>query len=343
MIGTSKGVMAGRFSWLDRSEGESVAAYDKRINELEAFHSGYAFLSYENYCPEFAAFAVYTVWNDEFNKKLTDPVPEGGFMIHCDEKRAYEMCTSGHGFPVFVKLLSRLGRLYVESYVMADKEVLFDLYFNGCEVKKPEGLVFMETELPKSVSLLRTEDDTLRRQSTGSCGRSSYISGSFLRGSFLRGSYIKGSFIKGSYLRSSYLRGSYSKGSFLAGFYTSGLSGSYLTWFFGGSSYLKQLFGAGSYRNVIFSGGSFRAGSFIRGSYMSGSYTGRYFLTGSFYSGSYHSGSFIYGGFSDVMTVSYKPGKDGEAAWEHEPNRNRQEGAVVRRLIEELGYGLDLI
>lgn len=340
--------MAGRFSWLDRIEGESVGAYDKRINGLEAFHSGYAFLSYENYCPEFGAFAVYTVWNDEFNKKLSDHLPEGGFMIHCDEKRAGEMCASGHGFPVFVKLLAKLGRLFVESFVLADKDELFDLYFNGCEVKKPEGLVFMGTELPQLVSLLTREDGTENSRSISSFGRGSFTAGSFWRGSFLRGSYARGSFVKGSYIRSGYFGGSYSKGSFSGGsfgigIYSSRLSGSYLSWFFGGSSYLKQLFGAGSYRNAVLSGGSFVAGSFFRGSYMSGSYTGRFFLTGSYYSGSYHFGSFIYGGFSDVMTVSCKPDADEKTVRENDPDGNRQEGMVIRRLIEELGYGLDLI
>ena len=134
--------MAGRFTWLDRQDGESVRAYDNRINELAAFHSGYAFLSYENYCPEFYAFAVFAVWNDEFNKKLVNPLPEGGFMMHCDAGKAEEMCALGHGFPIFVKLVSKLGRLYVESFALADKDVVYDLYFNGCACIPPEDLCY---------------------------------------------------------------------------------------------------------------------------------------------------------------------------------------------------------
>lgn len=383
--------MAGRFTWLDRMEGESVRDYDKRINDLAAFHSGYAFLSYENYCPEFHAFAVYTVWNHEFNKKLVNPLPEGGFMMHCDAGRAEEMLSCAHGFPVFVKLCAKLGKLYVESFAMADKDVVFDLYFNGCDVKAPEGLVFMGNEAPELLPVrkgfLPAEGSALPNY-RGSHRRGSYIktgpaSGSYIKGSYVKGSYIKGSYIKGSFFRGSYINGSFYRQMAASGSYRGGLSGSYLSWFFGGGSYLKLLFGAGSYRSRLYGGsytGAFSAGSygkgsytalfylgssyvggsyikgsfagrnFIGGSYIAGSFVsgrfegsgvgGRYFMTGSFYNGSYHRGSFIYGGFADVLVGSVQPPAENKTA---EKDKNHHEEFVIRRLIEELGYGLDLI
>ena len=370
--------MAGRFTWLDRQDGESVRAYDNRINELAAFHSGYAFLSYENYCPEFYAFAVFAVWNDEFNKKLVNPLPEGGFMMHCDAKKAEEMCALGHGFPIFVKLVSKLGRLYVESFALADKDVVYDLYFNGCDVKKPEGHVFYGNEKPQLLPVMKAaEHDSVPAAGQGNTHCGSYRRGSYVCGSyFMGGSYRHGSFYKGAYmLRGSRIGGSFTRGSYInisgsyagrvSGSYSGQLSGSYLSWFFGGGSYLKLLFGAGSYRNVFYGGssyagalsgsfkgfsflqgsyakGSFSRGSFaygyVTGSYINGSFVNRYFLTGSFYNGSYHRGSFIYGGFADVP-VSYRRG----AADDKKQDENKHEEFVIRRLIEELGYGLDLI
>lgn len=364
--------MAGRFTWLDRPEGESVRTYDNRINELAAFHSGYAFLSYENYCPEFNAFAVYTVWNHEFNSKLVNPLPEGGFMMHCDAERAGEMLKCGHGFPVFVKLYAKQGRLYVESMALADKDAVFDLYFNGCDVKAPEGLVFMGNEAPELMPVMKAAAKENVPGPVGggrgSFSRSSYLHGSYRNGSFVSMHYAAGSYIHGSYQRSSYVRGSYINAG---GSYKGGLSGSYLSWFFGGSSYLKLLFRAGSYRNYFYGGsysafagsfkgfafgtgsytassytggslglGSYIRGSYTRGSYINGSFTGRYFLTGSFYNGSYHRGSFIYGGFADVCVGSERKTAD---TVNNAGGEDKQEGFVIRRLIEELGYGLDLI
>ncbi len=326
--------MAGRFSWLDRIEGESVRAYDKRINDLAAFHSGYAFLSYENYCPEFCAFAVYTVWNHEFNHKLANPLPDGGFMMHCDQKRAEEMCALGHGFPIFVKLISKLGRLYVESFALADKDVVYDLYFNGCEVKPPEGHVFYGNETPGLMPVASKEAVPYAAAGSFRTVMGSYRKAGFHKGSFLKGSYRKGafgtgsfrggSFVAGSYFGGKYGLGSYLRSSYIRGSFRGGLSGSYLSWFFGGGSSYRLLFGAGS---------------FLRSSYIGSSFPGRYFLTGSFYNGSYNRGSFIYGGFADVLVSSQH--SDGAKA--SEPAGNVHEEFVMRRLIEELGYGLDLI
>ncbi|MBR5420696.1 MAG: hypothetical protein IK115_06065 [Lachnospiraceae bacterium] len=363
--------MARRFDWLDRAEAETVPAYDKRINELSAFHAGYAFLTRENYCEEFSAFAVYVLWNGECNKKLTPPLPSGGFMMHCGRDEAEELLALGHGLPIFIKLYSKLGMLHAEELAVADGERIYDLYFNGCECITPQGLCFSDRKDPSGPA----EEE--KRRSSGPL-RGSYFSGSFFRG---RSSYPGGSFFHRAYPGSSYPGGSYrtalSAGSYVTGSYVTGsfsgyggtyvsyggsyqaqggsyraggLSGSYLSWLFGGGSY-RYLYGAGSGFSGIFGGsyfaGSFRFGRWIFGSFSQGSYLGYQsygsfhrssFFTGSYYAGSYQRGSFTRGGFSEPLQES-------ELLPYPEENFYNAGPSVfgVRRLSWELGYGLDLI
>ena len=376
--------MSKRFSWLDRQPGEAVDEYDKRINELAAFHAGYAFFTCQNHSEEFSAFSVWCVWNGECNNKLSPPLPAGGFMMHCDSEAARELIMLGHGVPVFVKLYAKQGFLHAERLAVADRDRVYDLYFNGCACIPPEDLCFR--------SYLGDEDvDAVVEQPKKAAGgevRGSYR-GSFYAGRSLGGSYRSGSYrgasvsagsyrAGGSYSSSALVGGSYRTGSFysgaaggsyLRGSYAGiGAGGSYRG--FSGLSYLRWLFG-GSYKNFLssslsfggsgysFGFGSFRTGSYLRGSFLRGSFlTGSYFygtypsgsfvygfspagsrtylLNGSFYGGSYHKGSFILGGFTEPGRV-IRYSDTGEDAYpphaEYRP----------RRIIEELGYGLDLI
>ena len=338
--------MAKRFGWLDRAFGESVSDYDRRINELAAFHAGYAFLTWQNYCEEYSAFAVYVLWNGECNAKLVSPMPAGGFMMHCDPTAARELAEFAHGLPVFIKLYAKRGLLHVEQMAVADNDMVYDLYFNGCECIAPEGLCFADTDEPGP-------DVTIGRPAPAE-GAGSVRASSF-RGSYFRGSYRGGSFIRGSYRKGSYLTGSYRSagGSYIhilsggAGSYSrsAGLSSSYLSWLFGAGSYRYLLFGGsgmsrffGGSMAVRYVGGSYTYGSFLAGSYrFAGMWSGLVrrgsFMTGSWYGGSYQSGSFIRGGFAEVVRRSEAAHGVPEA----------QEGVALRRLIEELGYGLDLI
>ncbi|MCR5251078.1 MAG: hypothetical protein K6E50_10780 [Lachnospiraceae bacterium] len=356
--------MARRFGWLDRGKKESVEAYDRRINGLEAFHAGYAFLTLPNYCEEYEAFSVYAVWNGEFNAHLSAALPDGGFMMHCGRDVAEEMCALGHAFPVFIRLYARLGQLYAEQLVLADRDRLYDLYFNGCEVVRPEGLVFYGWEEPER-GLLMQRTDAQAPSAGGAVSSAAPLKGSYRMGGaggsyrFAAGSYHAGSFrasggsfisfgsASGSRVWGSYLSGSYRFGSFLetrfgAGSFRQGLSGSYLMRLFGGGSYFSA-FGssfASSYRMQAIASSRLAGSAFFGSGYWAGSYRSL-FMNGSYYAGSYHRGSFLYGGFAGEKPSGAEPAA---------PQGTEPEGGMMlpqeyrlRRLTWELGYGLDLI
>ncbi len=380
--------MSKRFSWLDRQPGEGACEYDKRINELAAFHAGYAFFTWQNYSEEFSAFSVWCVWNGECNNKLSPPLPAGGFMMHCDQTAARELVTLGHGVPVFVKLYAKQGFLHAERLAVADQDRVYDLYFNGCACIPPEDLCFRSYQGDEDVDAAVEQPQPDRKAETrGSYRSGSYHGGSFYAGrsqggSYRSGSYLGGSFYAGrsqggSYRGGSYLTGSFyhgaGGGSYLKGSYSgigtgaggsyravSGLSGSYLRWLFGGSykNFLSSAlsfggsgysFGFGSFWTGSYLRGSFLRGSFITGSNFYGSYPSgsfvygfspsgsrTYLLNGSFYGGSYHKGSFILGGFTEPGRVIRMSGTADDTvppSGEYRP----------WRIIEELGYGLDLI
>ena len=293
------------FEWLDRKSNEAVRDYDIRINSLAAFHAGYAFFSLINYEEDIEAFHVYNVWNGEFNDKIVAALPSGGFMLHCDKETAVRLEQGNAGYPVFVKLRSKRGRLYVQSFCVTYADSVMDMYFNGCEVITPEYVYFRRYEEPGDAHY----NEMAVYEPVVSIN-SSRIPTSFRpQGSMIRGSYR-------GFFGSSFRRGFMTMGSFMKGSFR------------GGS------FSLGSFGLSAFSLGSYRSGSFRIGSYFRGSYGGKLF-NGSYYSGSYHRGSFVYGGGDGISRYENKtlsevfPG-----------NNNRY---AVRRLIEELGYGLDLI
>ncbi|MCR5120595.1 MAG: hypothetical protein K6B44_13360 [Lachnospiraceae bacterium] len=304
------------FDWLDRKFDDPVRDYDIRINSLAAFHAGYAFFSLINYEDDISAFHVYNVWNGEFNSKLVSALPAGGFMLHCDRRTAELLSEGNAGYPVFVKLKAKRGRLYVTGFNVTCYDMVMDMYFNGCEVIPPEYVYFRRSEIPDDAH----HNEVLLPAEVPVYGGSRIPSSFRARGSY-RGSYFISSFMRGSFVRS---------GSFMRGSGSSRIFGSAYTF-------------TGSYRSSSFEralGGSYRSGSFrlgiVSGSFRHGSFSGILF-NGSYYSGSYHRGSFVYGGGDGVSRYT-----DREAEYYREPDENRG-NYRVRRLIEELGYGLDLI
>ena len=316
------------FDWLDRKFGEPVRDYDNRINSLAAFHAGYAFFSLINYEEEISAFHVYNVWNGEFNSKLVNPLPAGGFMLHCDRGVAELLCEGNAGYPVFVKLRAKRGRLYVMSFNVTYSDMVMDMYFNGCEVIPPEYVYFWRSETPDDSHHNEMQMPVAPVSGMGSRIPSSFRPRGSYRGSFFVSSFMRGSFVRsGSFMnrgRSSWNMGrGFGLGSGSA-FGTSYRSGSF-----------KLGFGLGSFGFGSFRTGSFRQG-YGGGSYRHGSFAGSLF-NGSYYSGSYHRGSFVYGGGDGISRYECR-----EAEY-YQGNAGTEGRFAARRLIEELGYGLDLI
>ena len=363
------------FEWLDRLPGEEVGAYDNRINSLAAFHAGYAFFSSVNYYASLDGFAVYAVWNSELNGKLEAPLPSGGFMLHCDRAQAEEFLRCAEGFPVFLRLKSKLGRLYAEHLVLSDREKLFDLYYNGCDVIPPGITCFLPVQIPADPHFNEggpAEDRTPVADGRSAGGsfplRGSYRFGRYGRGSYRKGSYIRGSFRFGSLYRGSYRGGSFryfGTGSYFFGGFGLGETGSFRS--LGRGSYLSSVLGSyrftgfsmtGSYRFGSYRGGSFRyafwgggfasaAGSFYKGSFRlfggSGSFRQPMF-NGSYYGGSYHRGSYVYGGCADPVRLSEEESYTEFFCLPGEDSAVFLRGDIpIRRLTFEMGYGLDLI
>ncbi|MCR5012902.1 MAG: hypothetical protein K6A72_11190 [Lachnospiraceae bacterium] len=323
--------MSKVFGWLDRRKDESIQTFDNRINHLAAFHSGYAFFMYENYSSDLSAFSVYVVWNGEFNKKLSQRLPDGGFMLHCDQERAVSFLNKGEGMPVYVKLQASKGRLRAILFAVENDGALFDMYYNGCPVRRPENICFVSHKNVvvdasdydeyngRGVSFNASYSPALYKfgkYSPVSTADGSYMAGSYNTGFFGMGSYISGSFSSGSYNISSFMQGSYSYGSYTAGSYSFAafMIGSYTTgsysfgsyvfshnweWEYALGSYSTYKWTAGSYFTGSFLGGQYRLEQFLQGSYrlVGGSYN--FWGFGNFFAGSFNIGSYswLFGSF----------------------------------------------
>ena len=366
--------MAKKYGWLNRRKNESADSYDSRINHLAAFHAGYAFFSYENYDPQYAAFSVYLLWNGEFNSKLEPALPDGGFMIHCSPEVAERFTSYEMGLPVYVKLFSSAGKLSAENMSVADHFDYYDLYFNGCEVKKPDMLYFARRRDADDEAFddpaLEESDKTV---AADVCHGSYKAFGGSYSNSY-GGSYSVSS---KSSLRSSYMSayGSYSLISFSGSEAVSGnraffqlgsyLRGSYLWNFNNNNNNNNNNAGSGGFMGSfvlrsLWAG--FLAGSGIAGSgiFGKGIFSGSYRST----AGSYRSfgmGSFG-GSFTDPHVYRPDlsiPADNGRANGES-PNKAMINGVrpaessldfIPRagrfmpsyRMIAEMGYGLDLI
>ncbi len=258
--------MSKVFGWLDRRKDESLQTFDNRINHLAAFHSGYAFFMYENYSSDLSAFSVYVVWNGEFNRKLTQRLPDGGFMLHCDQERAVSFLNKGEGLPVYVKLQASRGRLRAVLFAVENDGALYDLYYNGCPIRKPENICFVSR---KNVVVDPADYDEYN-------GRGVSFNASYSPDLFNFGKYSPAENANGSYLSGSYSAGSYNAGFFYTGSYNAG-------------GYSIGSFSAGSY-NI----GAFMQGSYSYGSYTAGSYSFTAFMLGSYTTGSYSFGSYAF-------------------------------------------------
>ncbi len=328
--------MSKVFGWLDRRKDESLQTFDNRINHLAAFHSGYAFFMYENYSQDLSAFSVYVVWNGEFNKKLSQRLPDGGFMLHCDRERAVSFLNKGEGLPVYVKLQASRGRLRAILFAVENDGALYDMYYNGCPIRKPENICFVSR---KNVVVDASEYDEYNgrgvsfstsynpalfkfgKYSLLDNSNGSYTTGSYAAGLFNTGSYSLSAFQQGSYSSGSYTAGSYSFKTFMLGSYISGSYsfGSYAVsqgfeWKYAFGSYSTYRWSAGSYFTGSFMGGQYRLEQFLQGSYrlVGGSYN--FWGFGNFFAGSFSIGSYswLFGSFGMAaglaLTGSYLGG-----------------------------------
>lgn len=324
--------MGKLFDWLDKDDRETTKAYDNKINRMQGFHAGYVFFDWVNYDEVTQIFSVYVEWNGELNYKLQDAMPQGGYCFRCSKEEAVSFINDYNGAPLYIKLCSKAGRLYVKKLYFTKEGRCYQIFFNGCDVVTPEMICFMGRspfEKP-DISVMELPEPQELHRSSVSLWRGSKRTGMGYYGSYAGGSYRN---VKSSYrsLFGSYLgwTGSYRRGSYRS------LLGSYLGWTgsYSRSSYRSLL---GSYRGVT---GSYRQNN-NNNNNRSGSYRGAggsfRSINGSFrgITGSGHRRSGSYYGISDAHK-DFLYMEENEITIYEEGNEVPDIGA--------LGYGLDLI
>lgn len=326
---------------LSKQEGESLIDYDKRINSLKAQHIGYAFFRSINYNASNHQFSVYIVWNGKFNQSLNDPMPDGGFVIHCSEKEAMELCKVNAGVKIYSRLYSCEGRLTARDIIVFFNDKKYVLSFTGVSVSKPEMVCFMDVD---SNSFL-AEDDNEPVIGEFESNRKIKQSGSFNIGSFRNKAYSTGSFLNGSYTVGSFNISSFNIGSHRIGSFNASS--------FNIGSFNLETLSKGSFNIGSYTAGSFSIESFLRGSYSVGSY-----VLGSFSAGLYNNsstGSFNIGSYdiSSFNLSSFNIGSYSSNIWGSYScdvmDMNDTESFPYEKLLCELfgigkmGYGLNLL
>ena len=276
--------MSIRYRWLKKSYKETVEEYDNRINMLPPFHAGYAYFGGNAYDEYHHIYGLYITWSGELNRYLFDPLSEYGFVIHCPVNEAARFFKQGVAERIYVKLKSKKGRLYGDTFTMNANDKEYVVSYTGMCVNKPDYLCFSWMTNPDVPDL-------------GSYLVSSYYNGSFTAGSFNLSSFNGGSFSLGSYNLSSFNTGSFNLGSYnlssfnLGSFNVSMFNiGSFNT-----GSFTLSSFNIGSFYLGSFNLSSFNLGLFTFGSYNVGSFYGGLFNFGSYLSGTFNIGSFNFG------------------------------------------------
>lgn len=173
--------MGKMYDWLGRRRKESERGYENRINQCPPQHAGYIFFDRINYDAVRHVFSAYAVWNGEFNAKLQDSLPEGGFEIHCSRQEAEYFCTEVSGVPVFVKLFAKTGRLFSKEIFIRYRDKKFLVNFTGCEVVPIQLVCFRDfSEVPEmydqEIEIFKGSGFPLRVTRAGEASASGYDS-----------------------------------------------------------------------------------------------------------------------------------------------------------------------
>ncbi len=108
------------FSSLDRKSNEGQIQFDNRISRLLPVLAGRVYFDIRNYDNATGELNVYVEWDDELMDKLQYRLSSGGYYVKATIKQAYEFHELKTGLPVYMKLISREGRIYpYRTYTMA--------------------------------------------------------------------------------------------------------------------------------------------------------------------------------------------------------------------------------
>lgn len=108
------------FSSLDRKSNEEQVQFDNRISRLLPVLAGRVYFDIRNYDNVTGELNVYVEWDDELMDKLHYRLSSGGYYVKATIRQAYEFHELKTGLPVYMKLISREGRIYpYRTYTMA--------------------------------------------------------------------------------------------------------------------------------------------------------------------------------------------------------------------------------
>lgn len=334
--------MSRKYQELDRKSGESLEAYDNRINALEPLLIGYSYFSASGYNAEECIYGLYIVWNGEVNDKLKNPHPEYGYCINCDMDSALQLFGGGNGIGVYGKLYSYQGKISVISMSISYADDIYGVIYLGRSVQKPDNVCFlnMKDGDKKLVSEVAAQNDI-------SVGAGSFSVGGFSIEHFSAGSFNLGSFNVGSFSLSDINTGSFNLGSFNIGSFK--LSG-FNTGSFNIGSFNISSFNIGSFNIGSFSLGSFSLSSYNAGSFSLGSFNLSSFNLGSFNLGNFNVGSFNVGSIAVANNDSNNESNNKTAQTDGMPITTlSKEEFNMKDFYKDvfgigyLGYGLNLI
>ena len=334
--------MSRKYQELDRKSGESLEAYDNRINALAPLLIGYSYFGASGYDAEECIYGLYIVWNGEVNDKLKNPHPEYGYCINCDMDSALQLFGGGNGIGVYGKLYSYQGKISVISMSISYADDIYGVIYLGRSVQKPDNVCFlnMKDGDKKLVSEVAAQNDI-------SVGAGSFSIGSFSIENFRAGSFNLGSFNVGSFSLSGFNTGSFNLGSFNIGSFK--LSG-FNTGSFNIGSFNISSFNIGSFNIGGFSLGSFSFSSFNAGSFSLGSFNLSSFNLGSFNLGNFNVGSFNVGSIAVANNDSNNESNNKTAQTDGMPITTlSKEEFNMKDFYKDvfgigyLGYGLNLI
>ncbi len=127
------------FSLLDKRADENLLQFDNRISHMLPFVSGTAYFTAENYVPYAGEFGLYIKWNSEINYRLNDRLPSEGFIVKATSGQAVKMCDMTDGVPVYIKFISREGRLYpYRTYITVNGRP-FSVEYTGNQLVRAEA------------------------------------------------------------------------------------------------------------------------------------------------------------------------------------------------------------
>ena len=119
------------FSSLVRKAGEDQDQFDCRISSMIPFLAGRVYFDIRNYDEYSGEFSVYIEWDEELMTKLHHKLSSGGFFVRATNAQAEAFHELATGLPVYMKLISRQGKIYpFRTYTMLSGRP-YSIEFNG--------------------------------------------------------------------------------------------------------------------------------------------------------------------------------------------------------------------